>query len=729
MKRISNNLPVILAVLSLMTACQKENVVPESSFGADAPQEVQVILDVVPPETASVTQAPSSVATKIVHGLDPEDDTKHVIQWKAGDKFSLLGYVTSQGEHRHKLHNFSENRFTLTGETGSTQFSGYFPDFREIYPTANASARQIIYLWGIYPAATVSLVSENVPATATKTFQPETPLAISPVQDGTGWPYCVFFSRTGQNDSYYFNPNAGNGIRFSLGNCVLRLRVKSTKDITRMELTKGSGGNPYLVGDVTELTGTSVSMYISRGCLTTTLTVEGEGTLVTANQADYKDIYLAVRSLQSGVPYFFTFTAADGTSCTRQLLPSAAYGNGVHSLGRMTLSSWVTPEPAAAAALNMGMGINVGGLDCVTATTESIPERADSEGMHILDRSDPVTYETNGAKDRITQTTMNALKAAGFNTVRIPVTWFNHMGAPLSDDGQIDQVWLDHIASVVDLARSSGMYVIVNLHHDSGSGSHCWLKSDWTNYATISARLKSIWTQIATRFKAYDCHLLFEGYNEITDETGQWFTPSGTDGYKAANALNQDFVDAVRATGGNNAVRNLICSTYSASDRTEAMQKFVMPADILPGHLMVQVHSYLPIPFVTAREVGNDSRMEFYEEDKAEIDAMFERVQANILNKGWVCVMGEYGAFCKKSPSGNRNELGRAEHAYYYTTRALQRRIVPLYWYNPMDYRDRDTGNWTFPVMAQGLMDAWTDYQAGTVVYKKYNHDAAYPIQ
>lgn len=720
MERFLKFLPLVLAAFPLLAACQKETAMPEAAPGCEKPQ-VQVTLDVAPPETSS--------ATKIVHGTDPSDDTRHLIQWKSGDRFSLLGYVTTQGEHRHKLHNFSENRFTLTGETGSTQFSGYFPDFREIYPTTEPSARQIIYLWGIYPAATVSLLTEDVPATSTKTFKPETALGISSTQDGTGWPYCVFFSRTGQNDSYYFNPNAGNGIKFSLGNCVLRLRVKSTKDIARMELTKGSGGYPYLVGDVTELTGNSASMYISRGCLTTTLTVEGDGNLVAGNQGTFKDIYLAVRALQSGVPYFFTFTAADGTICTRRLLPSAVYGNGVHNLGEMTLSAWVTPEAAATTAVNMGMGVNVGGLECVTATTETIPERADSEGMHILDRSDPVTYETNGSKDRITTATMHALKAAGFQTVRIPVTWFNHMGAPLSDEGKIDHVWLQHIASVVDLARAEGMYVVVNLHHDSGSGDHCWLKADWTNYATVSSQLKSIWTQIATYFKNYDYHLLFEGYNEITDQTGQWFTPSATDGYKAANALNQDFVDAVRATGGNNVVRNLICSTYTASDQAEAMQRFVMPSDILPGHLMVQIHSYLPVPFVTARTVGDNSRMEFYESEKDEIDDMFNRIQTNILSKGWPCVIGEYGAFYKKSPAGNRNDLGRAEHAYYYTTRALQRGIVPLYWYNPMDYRDRDTGNWTFPIMAQGLMDAWTDYQAGTVVYKKYNHDAAYPIQ
>ena len=74
--------------------------------------------------------------------------------------------------------------------------------------------------------------------------------------------------------------------------------------------------------------------------------------------------------------------------------------------------------------------------------------------------------------------------------------------------------------------------------------------------------------------------------------------------------------------------------------------------------------------------------------------------------------MGEYGAFHKKDANGNRNEEGRAAHGYYYTIQALRKGIAPVYWYNPMNYRDRDTGNWTYPVLAAGLSQAWTDFQA-----------------
>ena len=360
----------------------------------------------------------------------------------------------------------------------------------------------------------------------------------------------------------------------------------------------------------------------------------------------------------------------------------------------------------------MGMGVSVGGFESVTATTENLPERADANGMHILDRNDPVTYETNGSKDRITQTMMNALYAAGFHSIRLPVTWFNHMDPPY-DTGVIDQIWLDHLKSVVDLARNAGMYVVINLHHDAGTYDYCWLKADWANYSDISPVLKNIWRQIATFFKDDDDHLLFEGYNEICDENNRWWKPGGDDGFKAANALNQDFVSTVRATGGRNTTRNLIVSTYTASEWAEALDGFTMPKDIVTGHLLVQVHSYRPNEFVTAREVGDRSRMEFYESDKPEIDEVFDRLQAKVLDKGWPCVLGEYGAFHKKDADGNRNEPARGAHGYYYTMKALRRGIAPIYWYNPMNYRDRDDGRWTYPVLADSLSKAWSDFQTG----------------
>lgn len=694
-----------LVVVASLVSCTKEvekDVVGDSqgtfiSFEADAPFS---------PETKM----------EATYGT-----SRYNFTWQAGDKISMIAYeepTAANVSSSSKVVNFSANQFNANSDGASTTFSGWVPTL-----SGTLSGTQKIY--AIYPASNLTVSDKSFYNSGSgRYYYKITGPAIADVQDGTGWPYCYFAASNG-------TINAATGQietapSFVLSNALIKFSYTSSKAISKIEVTADSDGSsqPGLTGNFTlySLSGFST---IYEGCFGRSVTIQRATPFPSGTQ----EILFACRKIATGRTLTFTFTATDGTVAVRRMRANSEYTpNKVWKLPSLSLTNWFSAQLAQEATVQMGMGVSVGGLETVTATTETIPERADQYGMHILDRTQPETYETNAARDRITQTTMDALYAAGFRSARIPITWYNHMGAPVSDDGVIDAVWLNHIQSVVNMARNAGMYVIINVHHDAGSSESLWLKADWANYTTISAQFKSIWTQIATHFKSYDCHLLFEGYNEITDETGSWFTPSSANGYKAANALNQVFVDAVRATGGNNAVRNLIVSTYTASDRTDAMQNFQMPLDLSSGHLLVQVHSYLPVSFVTAREVGDNSRLEFYESEKAEIDAMFSRLQTNILDKGWPCILGEYGAFSKKNSAGNRNELGRAEHAYYYTTRALQRGIVPLYWYNPMDYRDRDTGNWTYPILAQGLMDAWADYTNNTVVYKKYNHDDYYPI-
>ena len=643
--------------------------------------------------------------------VEEEGGEVHRLQWKTGEKLSLIAFKSPSAaglRSSDNVVNFSSSRFSSASSGETSTFSGNIP----------ALPAGVQSLYAIYPASNLTVSSVSVKDGQTFHYELSGP-TLQERQDGTGWKYCYFTACDGKVNTD--SRKVEKAPSLTLANTLVKFGVLSGKPITKVTISKQEKTSPGLSGAITLRTS---SPTIREGCPGNVITLikSGEGTLPT-------DLLFACGSIPKGNTLELTFTAQDGSEVSRAFAVTAACLPGkLYSLGTIDLSEWTNSELASQTARNMGMGINLGGLDSVTAAEESLPDRADASGMHILDRSRPETYETNGSKNRITSETIAALKAAGFSSVRIPVTWFNHIGAPLSNDGEIDRVWLEHIKGVVDLALDAGMYAVVNVHHDTGSADHAWLRASWSRYAQISERFKSIWTQIAAFFQDYDHHLLFEGYNEIADDGGHWFVPGSTDGFKAANALNQDFVNAVRALGGNNAVRNLIVSTYTASDYADAIAGFEMPEDLNPGHLLVQIHSYRPIPFVTARTVGDNSRLEFYESEKPEIDDMFARVKAGILDKGWPCVLGEYGAFSKKDQAGNRNELGRAEHAYYYTTRALQLGIVPMYWYNPMDYRDRDKGRWTFPVMAQGLIDAWKDYCNNQVVYKKYDHDAVYPI-
>lgn len=354
-------------------------------------------------------------------------------------------------------------------------------------------------------------------------------------------------------------------------------------------------------------------------------------------------------------------------------------------------------ETVSEAIRKMGVGLSL------CTTYEELPY----EGYQV-DRNDPLTYERMYNAE-VLPITFETFYKAGFRSVRIPVTWFLHMDDTGSD---IDEVWMKHIEKVVGMALDAGLYCIINVHHDTGTRSQqgSWLYADWKNYETISADFKNIWEQIALRFRDYDYRLLFEGYNEILDETKRWFDPTTSDGYTAANALNQDFVNVVRRTGGRNASRNLLVTTYSASTWEKALKSFVMPMDILPDHLAVQVHSYLPAKFVTANA---DHREEFYESDIAEIDAMFALVKTHILDKGYPCVLGEYGAYPRKNADGSLNtphDIHRGRHAAVYTRKCLELGIAPIYWYNPMANYHFKWGHWTFVPVKDSLIKAYNEH-------------------
>src|ERR1035437_5190326 len=96
------------------------------------------------------------------------------------------------------------------------------------------------------------------------------------------------------------------------------------------------------------------------------------------------------------------------------------------------------------------------------------------------------------------QRTIDSVKRAGFNTVRLPVAWFYHSNAVTY---VIDPKWLAHVKEVVDYCIKDSMYVIVNNHWDNG-----WL-DDHINVgdsASVNARQRAHWTQIANYFKGYN---------------------------------------------------------------------------------------------------------------------------------------------------------------------------------------------------------------------------------
>ncbi len=248
-----------------------------------------------------------------------------------------------------------------------------------------------------------------------------------------------------------------------------------------------------------------------------------------------------------------------------------------------------------------------------------------------------VTAETYWGNPKTTQEMIDAVAAKGFNTIRIPVTWKDHVGS--APEYKIDEEWLNRVQEIVDYCVANDLYIIVDTHHEPDG----WLLPVEDKYEEVSAQLKAIWTQVAERFKDYSNKLIFEGMNEprIKGSPAEW--NGGTAKERAVvDKLNQDFVDAVRATGGNNETRCLIICAYGNNGGYQILSKLKLPQD---NHIAVAVHLYTPYFFTYEPADGNIN--EWTGGKKAEIVSAMKQVNVHLIQRGVPAIITEFGAVHK----------------------------------------------------------------------------------
>lgn len=186
---------------------------------------------------------------------------------------------------------------------------------------------------------------------------------------------------------------------------------------------------------------------------------------------------------------------------------------------------------------------------------------------------------------KTTKEMIDRVKAAGFNVMRVPVSWGKH----LDNEYNIDKAWLARVREVVDYGIDNNMYVILNTHHEE------WYMPRQSDVDEDLRELERLWQQIAEEFRDYDERLLFEGVNEPRlrgDGLEWWGTPEARE---IVNRYAETFVRTVRASGGNNEFRSLLVSPYAASSATENLQALKIPENA--GNIIVSVHAYLPYDF------------------------------------------------------------------------------------------------------------------------------------
>jgi endoglucanase len=271
--------------------------------------------------------------------------------------------------------------------------------------------------------------------------------------------------------------------------------------------------------------------------------------------------------------------------------------------------------------------------------------------------------ETSWGNPKTTRKLIQYIKSLGFNTIRIPVTWQDHMGK--APDYKVDPAWMKRVHETADYVLDEGMYAIVNVHHD-GENNGGWLKPDTADKAGMYKQFKALWSQIAAEFKDEDEHLLFAGMNEFQEN----FNSPTPAQLTTADELNQLFVDTVRAAGGHNKTRVLVVQPYNTN--IEAAMKMKMPTDTAKNALMVEVHSYDPWNFAGE---GQGKWTETQSDNGAEaLNRRYEMMKTKFSNKGIPVMIGEYGCVERADTDS------RIAYIRFTTSAMVKHSITPIVW-------------------------------------------------
>lgn len=310
---------------------------------------------------------------------------------------------------------------------------------------------------------------------------------------------------------------------------------------------------------------------------------------------------------------------------------------------------------------------------------------------------DAIPDETSWGNPKVTKALFDTIKAQGFRSVRIPVTWTDHQSstAPYT----IDATWMNRVKQVVDMALADGLYVVINVHHDSWQ----WISAMHTDHDGVLARFRATWTQIAARFKDSPRSLLFESNNEP-----QFNDTTDAEGIQYNRELNTAFHTVVRQSGGNNATRLLVLpSLHTSSDQVflDALSGEMKAMD--DPNLVATVHYYGYYPFSV--NVAGGTR--FDATSQRDMSDRFNRIRTTFTSKGVPVYLGEWGLL--QFPDSNhpsRVERGEALKFYEQLGHDARTAGVTTALWDPgtWAYLDRTTFRWTDPALFAAIKSSWT---------------------
>ncbi|WP_435871836.1 cellulase family glycosylhydrolase [Micromonospora echinofusca] len=302
--------------------------------------------------------------------------------------------------------------------------------------------------------------------------------------------------------------------------------------------------------------------------------------------------------------------------------------------------------------------------------------------------------ETAWGNPRVTQAQLDAVRAQGFNSIRIPVTWSNHHGpAPAYT---IDPAWLNRIKEVVGWALDDGFYVMINIHHDSWQ----WINAMPTDRSTVLNRYNALWTQLAAAFRDASPRLHFESVNEPQ------FANSSGDAQNAQllHELNASFHRIVRASGGNNATRMLVLPTlHTSADQARVDELTNTFTQLGDRNLIATVHFYGYWPFSV--NVAGGTR--FDATAQKDLTDAFDRVHNAFVARGIPVVIGEYGLLGFDRHTGTIQQGEKLKFFEFLGWYARTKKITTQLWDNGQHF-DRTALRWKDPELFAQIRSSWT---------------------
>jgi endoglucanase len=370
--------------------------------------------------------------------------------------------------------------------------------------------------------------------------------------------------------------------------------------------------------------------------------------------------------------------ALNGTTCTGQVGPSPSVSP--------SRSQSPSPRPSSPSPSPSPSNQPPGNAMAVVAAMQP--------GWNLGNSLDATgSDETSWGNPRITQALINNVKAQGFKSIRIPVTWGQHQGGAPSYT--IEAAYLNRVKEVVDWALAADLYVMINVHHDSWQ----WINNMPGDRTNVLNRFNAIWTQVSTTFRSSSAKLLFESVNEPQFS-------SGTDPQNAPllNELNTNFHRIVRASGGNNATRLLVLPTIHTNTEQASIDALVSTFNALNDrNLVATFHFYGFWPF----SVNIAGFTTFNAEVQADLVGQFDRMANAFIARNIPVILGEYGLLGFDRHTGTIEQGEKLKFFEYFGFYARSKRITTMLWDNGQHF-GRTSFQWSDTELFNQIRSSWT---------------------